>query len=50
MQLAVSPDFQVQTGLYLNGKQPDRAHAQAYDAEARRRLAALSLQLTGLGP
>jgi len=50
MQLAVAPDFQVQTGLYFNGKQPDRAHAQAYDAQARRRLAALSLQLAGLGP
>ena len=50
MQLAVAADFQAQIGLYFNGKQRDRAHAQAYDPEARRRLAALSLQLAGLGP
>jgi NAD(P)-dependent dehydrogenase (short-subunit alcohol dehydrogenase family) len=48
MHLAVSPDFQTQTGLYFDGKSPARAQAQAYDAEARRRLAALSLRLAGL--
>jgi len=46
MNLAVSPDFQSQTGHYLDGRQSANAHAQAYDAEARGRLAVLSLQLT----
>jgi hypothetical protein len=37
-----------QTGLYFNGLWEAKAQAQAYDAEARRRLQALSLELTGL--
>jgi NAD(P)-dependent dehydrogenase (short-subunit alcohol dehydrogenase family) len=47
IHLAVSPDTQKLTGEYFSGKQPSRAHAQAYDSEARRRLAELSLRLTG---
>lgn len=38
----------VQSGQYYNGLQPARANAQAYDADARARLEALSRQLTGL--
>ena len=48
LRLAVAPELEGQTGLYFNGKQPARADAQAYDAEARRRLRALSLGLTKL--
>jgi hypothetical protein len=37
------------TGRYFNGLEESRANAQAYDAEARSRLMALSRELTG-GP
>jgi hypothetical protein len=37
-----------QTGVYFNGLREARAQAQAYDADARRRLKAISLELTGL--
>ena len=37
-----------QTGLYFNGLREARTQAQAYDPDARRRLQALSLELTGL--
>jgi NAD(P)-dependent dehydrogenase (short-subunit alcohol dehydrogenase family) len=36
----------VESGQYFNGMRPARAHAQAYDAEARRRLRELSERLT----
>lgn len=37
----------IESGRYYNGMEPARAHAQAYDSEARRRLRALSVDLTG---
>jgi NAD(P)-dependent dehydrogenase (short-subunit alcohol dehydrogenase family) len=36
----------VESGQYFNGMRPARAHAQAYDAEARRRLRELTERLT----
>ena len=36
------------SGLYLDRMRPARAHAQAYDRQARRRLRALSDELTKL--
>ena len=41
LNLATSPAVAGQTGLYFNGLRETRAHAQAYDVEARRRLQAL---------
>ena len=46
--LATSPAVEGQSGLYFNGLREAKAQAQAYDADARRRLQALSLELTGL--
>jgi NAD(P)-dependent dehydrogenase (short-subunit alcohol dehydrogenase family) len=43
-----SPAIAGQTGLYFNGLCEAKAKAQAYDADARRRLHALSIELTGL--
>ena len=48
LQLAVSPALEDRSGLYFNVLSEARANPQAYDAEARRRLRALSLELTGL--
>lgn len=48
LNLATSPTVAGRTGLYFHGLREARAHAQAYDADARRRLQALSLELTGL--
>jgi NAD(P)-dependent dehydrogenase (short-subunit alcohol dehydrogenase family) len=48
LNLAVSPALEGQSGLYSNGLREARAHSQAYDAEARQRLWALSLELTRL--
>jgi NAD(P)-dependent dehydrogenase (short-subunit alcohol dehydrogenase family) len=48
LQLAVSPRLEGRSGLYFNVMNEARADAQAYDAEARARLRALSLELTGL--
>jgi NAD(P)-dependent dehydrogenase (short-subunit alcohol dehydrogenase family) len=48
LQLAVSPALEGRSGLYFNILSEARANSQAYDAEARRRLRALSLELTGL--
>jgi NAD(P)-dependent dehydrogenase (short-subunit alcohol dehydrogenase family) len=48
LQLAVSPALEGRSGLYFNVLREAQANAQAYDAEARRRLRALSLELTGL--
>ena len=50
LQLAVSPAVEGKTGLFFNGKHQSRADAQADDAAARRKLAALSYRLTGLSP
>lgn len=49
MQLAVSPELAGKTGLYYNERNEARANAQAYDAQARARLRALSKELTGVG-
>ena len=46
MQLIVSD--KIESGLFFNGLVPQRAHAQAYDLESRRRLRELSRELTGL--
>jgi NAD(P)-dependent dehydrogenase (short-subunit alcohol dehydrogenase family) len=48
LQLAVSPALDGKSGLYFNVLREARADPQAYDAEARRRLHALSLKLVGL--
>ena len=48
LQLAVSPALDGKSGLYFNVLREARADSQAYDAEARRRLRALSLKLVGL--
>jgi NAD(P)-dependent dehydrogenase (short-subunit alcohol dehydrogenase family) len=48
LQLAVSPALDGKSGLYFNVLREARADPQAYDAEARRRLRALSLKLVGL--
>jgi len=48
LNLAVSPALDGRSGLYFNGLREARAHSQAYDAEARQRLRALSFKLTGL--
>jgi NAD(P)-dependent dehydrogenase (short-subunit alcohol dehydrogenase family) len=46
--LRLVTDDNVGSGLFFNGKQPSRANAQAYDADARERLRRLSFELTGL--
>ena len=38
----------IESGRYFSGMRPSRAQGQAYDEEARARLRALSLELTGL--
>jgi NAD(P)-dependent dehydrogenase (short-subunit alcohol dehydrogenase family) len=48
LNLATSPALEGRSGLYFNGRNEARADAQAYDAEARRRLKAISLELTGI--
>jgi NAD(P)-dependent dehydrogenase (short-subunit alcohol dehydrogenase family) len=48
LQLAVSPTIEGKSGLYFNVMNEARANPQAYDAEARRKLRALSLELTGV--
>src|SRR5262245_7070174 len=50
LQLAVGPQLAGRSGLYFSGRRQAQAHNQAYDADARRRLAALSFELTGLSP
>lgn len=47
LQLAASPELEGVSGRYYNGLDEERAHEQAYDAEARERLRALSLRLCG---
>jgi NAD(P)-dependent dehydrogenase (short-subunit alcohol dehydrogenase family) len=48
LNLAAAPALALRSGLYFNGLREARADAQAYDAAARARLRALSLELTGL--
>jgi NAD(P)-dependent dehydrogenase (short-subunit alcohol dehydrogenase family) len=48
LQLALSPKLEGRSGLYFNVMNEARADSQAYDAEARKQLRELSLELTGL--
>jgi NAD(P)-dependent dehydrogenase (short-subunit alcohol dehydrogenase family) len=48
LNLAASPALEGRSGLYFNGLREARADRQAYDAEARARLRAVSLELTGV--
>jgi NAD(P)-dependent dehydrogenase (short-subunit alcohol dehydrogenase family) len=48
LNLAASPELDGCSGGYFNGLRQAHAHAQAYDADARRRLRSISLELTGL--
>jgi len=48
LHLAVGDDVAGKSGLFFNGMNQAKAHPQAYDAAARQRLRALSLELTGL--
>lgn len=48
MNLAVAAEVAGSTGEYFDGLRVARANAQAYDAQARRRLAEVSARLTGL--
>ncbi|MHB8816288.1 MAG: SDR family NAD(P)-dependent oxidoreductase [Steroidobacteraceae bacterium] len=48
MHLAASRELEGHTGGYFDGLHPARANAQAYDAQARRRLAEVSARFTGL--
>jgi NAD(P)-dependent dehydrogenase (short-subunit alcohol dehydrogenase family) len=48
LHLAVGDDVADKTGLFFNGMNQARANPQAYDATARKRLRALSLELTGV--
>ena len=48
LHLAVGDDLDGKTGLFFNGMHEAQAHPQAYDEAARKRLRALSLELTGL--
>jgi hypothetical protein len=47
VRLATSPDLEGVTGRFFNRQAEARAHEQAYDPDARRRLWELSLELTG---
>ncbi|HEX6994521.1 MAG TPA: SDR family oxidoreductase [Gammaproteobacteria bacterium] len=49
MHLATSPALEGRSGLFFNGLREARAHAQAYDEDARAKLRALSDELTGVG-
>jgi NAD(P)-dependent dehydrogenase (short-subunit alcohol dehydrogenase family) len=46
--LSTSPDLKNSTGKYFNVRTEARAIAQAYDADARKKLNAIALTLTGL--
>ena len=48
LHLAAGDDMAGKSGLFFNGMQQAQANPQAYDAGARQRLRALSLELTGL--
>jgi len=45
-RLIASPELDGRSGRYYNGGRPTRAHPQAYDRDARARLAAISKELT----
>jgi NAD(P)-dependent dehydrogenase (short-subunit alcohol dehydrogenase family) len=45
---STSPDLKNRTGKYYNVKKESRAIAQAYDSDARKKLNAIGLKLTGL--
>ena len=45
LNLATSPALEGRSGLYFNGQSEARADGQAYDAQARQRLKAISLKL-----
>jgi NAD(P)-dependent dehydrogenase (short-subunit alcohol dehydrogenase family) len=49
LRLVTDPALEGVSGRYFNGQHEDRADAQAYDAEARRRLWTLSEELVGRG-
>jgi NAD(P)-dependent dehydrogenase (short-subunit alcohol dehydrogenase family) len=48
LHLADGDDVAGKSGLFFNGMNEAKANPQAYDADARRRLRRLSLELTGL--
>jgi NAD(P)-dependent dehydrogenase (short-subunit alcohol dehydrogenase family) len=48
LHLATGDDMEGRSGLFFNGMREQRAHAQAYDADARKKLRALSMKLTGV--
>ena len=48
LHLVRGDDVAGRSGLFFNGLHEARANPQAYDAQARKRLRALSLKLTGL--
>ena len=48
LHLVTGDDVSGKSGLFFNGMHEAKANPQAYDADARQRLRALSLQLTGL--
>jgi NAD(P)-dependent dehydrogenase (short-subunit alcohol dehydrogenase family) len=48
LHLATGDDVADKSGLFFNGMSEAKANPQAYDAAARKRLRALSLELTGL--
>ncbi len=48
VHLATAADLQGVSGRYFDRTRPERAHAQAYDADARRRLWQASLNLLGI--
>ena len=50
LRLVEGDDVADKSGLFFNGMNEARANPQAYDADARKRLRALSLKLTGLSP
>ncbi|MGH6905061.1 MAG: SDR family NAD(P)-dependent oxidoreductase [Geminicoccaceae bacterium] len=47
LSLATAPALEGRSGLYFNGQREANADPQAYDPEARGRLKAISLKLTG---
>jgi hypothetical protein len=47
-RVAVSSELEGVTGRYFDGLEESRAHPQAYEPAARRRLWELSERLTGL--
>jgi NAD(P)-dependent dehydrogenase (short-subunit alcohol dehydrogenase family) len=48
LRLAAGDDVAAKSGLFFNGMREAQANPQAYDETARKRLRALSLELTGL--